>query len=148
MESNGKDGRPSTRQPGQIEVVRLALTMLTYPVLAQLHSDVERLIEDGSRQMVIDLEAVRFIDAASIGCLMDIHWLLTKKGGSVRIAGPSPRVGNMLTMVGVNKVMPVHESSADALAAFRQAGSPTGSSEDDASRTMPTHEISWVPRKL
>ena len=139
--------RPSTRQPGQVEVVRIELTMLTYPVLAQLHADVQLLIEGGSRRLVIDLQDVRLIDAAAIGCLMDIHWLLAKKGGTLRIAGPRPRVNSMLTMVGVNKVMPMHDSCADALAAFGQ-GSPSGTSKGGPTPHIPTHEISWTPRNV
>jgi len=137
--------RPSTLQPGQVQVVRIELTMLTYPVLAQLHSDVELLIDGGSRHLVIDLQNVLFIDAASIGCLMDIHWLLAKKGGALRIAGPRPRVNSMLTMVGVNKVLPVHDNCDDALAAFRQ-GSASDKSKPGSSALVPAHEIPWTPR--
>lgn len=137
----------TAHQPGQVEVVRIELTMLTYPVLAQLHADVQLLIDGGSRHLVIDLHDVRLIDAASIGCLMDIHWLLTKKGGALRIAGPRPRVNSMLTMVGVNKVMPVHDTCADAVAAFGQA-SPSGTSKDGPPPQIPPHEISWTPRNV
>lgn len=141
MEPNGK------YLPGQVQVVRIELTMLTYPVLAQLHSDVQLLIDGGCRQLVIDLQGIRFIDAASIGCLMDIHWLLAKKGGALRIAGPRPRVNSMLTMVGVNKVMPVHDDSDEAVAAFREASASDKSRLGSSPQTPPL-EISWTPRNI
>ena len=36
-------------------------------------------MEGGTRKLVIDLQAVTYIDSASIGCLMDIHRLLQEK---------------------------------------------------------------------
>src|SRR6185436_12786413 len=66
----------SLEQSGDVRIVRVKETKLTYPVLSSFFAEVRQLVEDGARKLVIDLEAVSYIDSASIGCLMDIHRLL------------------------------------------------------------------------
>ena len=72
-------------------VVRVQEAKLTYPVLASFFSDVRQRVEGGARKVVIDLGAVSYLDSASIGCLMDIHRLLSEKGGALRLSGLQPR---------------------------------------------------------
>lgn len=64
-----------------------------------------------------------YIDSATIGCLMDIHRLLTDRGGAVKLSGLRPRVATMLSMTGVHKIVDVYAGEADALAAFVESPS-------------------------
>jgi len=81
-------------------------------------AEVRQIVEDGARNLVIDLEAVTYIDSALIGCLMDIHWLLKERDGAVKLSGLQPRVETMLSMTGVHKIVEVHREAGVALAAF------------------------------
>jgi anti-sigma B factor antagonist len=103
---------------GGVSVVRVQEAKLTYPVLASFFAQVRQLVEDGSRHLLIDLQAVSYIDSASIGCLMDIHRLLQEKGGAVRLAGLQPRVETMISMTGVHKIIELDRDESAALAAF------------------------------
>jgi anti-sigma B factor antagonist len=108
----------SLEQSGDVRIVRVKETKLTYPVLSSFFAEVRQLVEDGARKLVIDLEAVSYIDSASIGCLMDIHRLLKDREGAVKLSGLQPRVETMLSMTGVHKIVDVHRQEAEALAAF------------------------------
>jgi anti-anti-sigma factor len=103
---------------GDVRVVRVRETKLTYPVLAAFFAEVRQLVEGGARKMVIDLSAVSYIDSASIGCLMDIHRLLQEQSGAVRLAGLQPRVETMISMTGVHKIVDIHRDEDDAVMAF------------------------------
>lgn len=103
---------------GDVRVVRVKEAKLTYPVLAGFFGEVRQLVEGGALKLVIDLQAVSYIDSASIGCLMDIHRLLQDKAGSVRLSGLQPRVETMLSMTGVHKIISIHREEAEALKAF------------------------------
>jgi anti-sigma B factor antagonist len=105
-------------QRGDVRVVRVRETKLTYPVLSSFFAGVREVVEAGARKLVVDLEAVTYIDSASIGCLMDIHRLLSDKGGAVHLCGLQPRVETMLSMTGVHKIVDVHKDEAAAVAAF------------------------------
>jgi anti-anti-sigma factor len=79
---------------------------------------VRQIIKDGARKLVIDLDAVTYIDSASIGCLMDIHRLLKDRDGALKLSGLQSRVETMLSMTGVRTIVDVHREEAGALAAF------------------------------
>ncbi|HVO12545.1 MAG TPA: STAS domain-containing protein [Vicinamibacteria bacterium] len=105
-------------EQGDVTIVRVQETRLTYPVLAAFFSEVKQRVESGARKVLIDLQAVSYLDSASIGCLMDVHRLLQEKGGALRLSGLQPRVETMISMTGVHKIVPLHREEAQALAEF------------------------------
>ena len=105
-------------EKGEARVVRVLEAKLTYPILAAFFGEVQKLIEAGSHQIVIDLQAVSYIDSASIGCLMDIHRLVQDRSGALKLAGLQPRVETMISMTGVHKIVGLHRDEADALQAL------------------------------
>ncbi len=108
----------AVEERGDVRIVRVKEAKLTYPVLSSFFSEVRQLVEGGARKVVIDLEAVTYIDSASIGCLMDIHRLLQEKTGAVKLAGLQPRVETMISMTGVHKIIDIRREVAEALTAF------------------------------
>jgi anti-anti-sigma factor len=107
---------------GDVTVVRVQEAKLTYPVLSSFFSEVQQRVEGGVRKILIDLEAVGYLDSASIGCLMDIHRLLQEKGGALRLSGLQARVETMISMTGVHKIVPLHRDEEEALAGFAEPG--------------------------
>jgi anti-anti-sigma factor len=109
---------------GDVTVVRVQEAKLTYPLLASFFSEVRQRVDGGARKVVIDLGAVSYLDSASIGCLMDIHRLLSEKGGALRLAGLQPRVETMISMTGVHKIVPLHRDEEEALLGFEARRGP------------------------
>jgi anti-sigma B factor antagonist len=103
---------------GEVTVVKVQETRLTYPVLSAFFARVRQLVEDGARALLIDLTPVSYIDSASIGCLMDVHRMLQEKGGALRLSGLQPRVETMISMTGVHKIIELHREEDEAIAAF------------------------------
>ena len=66
-------------ESGDVQLVRVLEAKLTYPILAGFFAEVRQRVEGGARKLLIDLQAVTYIDSASIGCLMDIHRLLQEQ---------------------------------------------------------------------
>ncbi|HEY7510245.1 MAG TPA: STAS domain-containing protein [Vicinamibacteria bacterium] len=108
----------SFEQTAGVDVVRVLDAKLTYPTLSPFFTSVLELVERGARKVVIDLEAVSFIDSAAIGCLVDVHRLLKDKEGAVKLAGMQTRVETMLTMAGLGRIFELHRRTAEAIAAF------------------------------
>jgi anti-anti-sigma factor len=113
-------------EQGDVKVVRVQAPKLTYPTLSEFFAEVRRVVEAGSRKLVIDLQAVTYVDSASIGCLMDIYRLMQERGGAVKLAGVQPRVETMISMTGVHKLIDIHREEAAALAAFGEHGKGKG----------------------
>ena len=111
---------------GDVRIVRVADPKLTYPGLSAFFASVVDLVDGDARKVVIDLEAVSFIDSAAIGCLVDIHRLLAERGGTVKLAALQPRVHTMITMAGLNRILDLHARTEDALAACRTPSNTQG----------------------
>src|SRR5260221_13284854 len=62
---------------GDACIVRVKTAKLTYPVLSSFFEQVRAILEGGSRKLVLDLESVNYIDSETIGCLVDIHLLVS-----------------------------------------------------------------------
>ena len=107
---------------GEVKVVRVQESRLTYPVLSSFFARVRQLVEEGARSLVIDLQPVTYNDSASIGCLMDVHRLLQDKGGVLRLSGLQPRVETMISMTGVHKIIDLFRDEAEAVQAFGGKG--------------------------
>jgi len=126
----------SLEKSGDVRIVRVKEPKLTYPVLSSFFIEVRQCVEDGARKMVIDLEAVTYIDSAAIGCLMDIRRLLEDRDGAVKLSGLQPRVETMLFMTGVHKIVDVHGKEAEALAAFGRPPKRNGDAPSRAAGTV------------
>jgi anti-sigma B factor antagonist len=115
--------RFAVEHSGDASVVSVKQAKLTYPVLAPFFAEVRAIAEDGARTLVIDLEAVSYIDSAAIGCLVEIHRLLEDLGGTVRLSGLQRRVETMLSMTGVLQFLNVEgRASSPADPWYRRGG--------------------------
>ena len=103
---------------GDARIVRVKTAKLTYPVLSSFFEAVRGIVEDGVSKVVLDLEAVSYIDSETIGCLVEIHRLVTDRGGAVRLCGLQRRVNNMLSMTGVDRFLAVCAAEGEALASL------------------------------
>ena len=89
-----------------------------------LGKDVERLeettnllLENGKRKFVFDLTALDYADSAGIGTLVSCLTAIRKAGGELRMAGVNPRIQRLFKMTGVDRLMSLYPTVADAAAA-------------------------------
>ena len=101
-----------------VKIVRIKEDKLAYPKLPDFLTRVTDLVESGTRKLIIDFSAVRYMDSASLGCLMDIHRLMSERAGSVKLVGLQDRVEAMVGMTGLLKLMEVYREEKTALASF------------------------------
>jgi anti-anti-sigma factor len=130
----------SFEQSGDVAVVHVNEAKLTYPGLSSFFASVLDLVERGARKVLIDLEAVSFIDSAAIGCLVDVHRLLKERDGAVKLAALQPRVETMLCMAGLNRILDLHRRTADAIAAFDGLPAPKAEPPAGTAATPSTPE--------
>jgi len=76
----------------------------------------------GARRVVVDLGRVTFMASAGVAVLMGMHRVLAGQSGSLVVASPSPAVGRVLSVVGLDQVIPVTGSVAEAAARWASEG--------------------------
>ncbi|PWR12807.1 anti-sigma factor antagonist [Micromonospora sicca] len=97
-------------RPGRVCTVlevRGELDMATSP---QLREGLQRLVDAGDRQVVVDLAGVGFMDSSGLGALVVMFKALRDVGGRLSLAAVQPAVRRVLTVTSVDRVIHVHDS--------------------------------------
>jgi anti-anti-sigma factor len=107
-----------TEQNGAVAIVRVGETRMMYPMLAEFSNTVSALISSGSRNILIDLGPVTYVDSATIGCFMDLYRTVAGVQGYLALSGVQKRVETMLTMTGTQNFIQIFPDEASALKSF------------------------------
>ena len=70
------------------------------------------------RKLLLNLDAVTYMDSAALGELLSSRTTMGEIGGQVRLCCLQPRVRTLLEITGLLETLEVHETEAEALAAF------------------------------
>jgi anti-sigma B factor antagonist len=89
----------------------------------ELRTCLHQTINAGSRQLVVDLRQVDFIDSMGVGVLVGAHRRLRDHDGSLQLVGADGLVLRILRLTGLDRVIPLHATLSDALASARPLGS-------------------------
>jgi anti-sigma B factor antagonist len=84
----------------------------------QLHAKLVDLVEVGEAgSVVVDLTPVAFMDSTGLGVLLAAHKRARANGGRVLLVCPGGPVLRVLRLTGMDKVITIHGSLAEAVAA-------------------------------
>ena len=75
------------------------------------------LIEDGKKQIVVDLSEATFIDSTTLGVLVGGVKRLRPTGGSLALVCTDQNITKIFEITGLDRVFPIHPSRDEALAA-------------------------------
>lgn len=79
-----------------------------------LLSELESLLQAGRVRVVVDMEAVEFIDASGVGILVDAAQKATARGGELTIRRPGTRVLRVFDLLQLDGDLPVEGRSEEA----------------------------------
>jgi len=85
---------------------------------AALERKLEELIDAGETRIVADLSAVGFIDSTGLTVLVSCFHRLKMGGGRLAIVCPSPGIRRVFERTGLDRLLGVAESSAEARASL------------------------------
>ena len=108
----------TTEHNGRVSIVRVGEPRLMYPILGDFAAAVSGLVAAGTRDILIDLAPVTYIDSATIGCLMDLYRQVHGAGGRLKLSGVQKRVETMLTMTGAQNFIEIHADEPSAVRSF------------------------------
>ena len=81
-------------------------------------TQLQTLVEQGVRSLVLDMTGVAYSDSAGLGMLIHTFGLLEQRGGAMRLCGVGERVAAMLRMTHTDKVLPTDPDLNASLAAL------------------------------
>ncbi len=105
------------KESGAVCLLKLKGRLVSGEPVSQFENAFQRALAGGHIYLVLDLEALPFMDSSGIGSVVNALRQTNKLGGTVKLVNPAPFVAKTLKMVGILPLFNVYDSRDEALAA-------------------------------
>ncbi|MDT8440562.1 MAG: STAS domain-containing protein [Desulfuromonadales bacterium] len=85
-----------------------------------LKTQMLKLFEEGKTNLVVDLQAVRFVDSSGLGALVSGFKNASSRNGSLKLTGLQLQVKSMFELTRLHRVFEIYNDAEDALGSFQQ----------------------------
>jgi len=86
----------------------------------ELKNQMLKLFEEGKNNLVVDLQAVRFVDSSGLGALVSGFKNASSRNGNLKLSGLQLQVKSMFELTRLHRVFEIYTDSSEALASFQQ----------------------------
>jgi anti-sigma B factor antagonist len=83
-----------------------------------LKGKISKLVKDGVKWVVLDLQGVRHINSAGLGGLISAMITLRNAGGDARFASPSKNVEHIFAVTKLTQIFETHQTVEEARVSF------------------------------
>jgi len=87
-----------------------------------LSSNLQKLVADGKRKLLLNLTELTQIDSSGLGIIVRSYVSLRQKGGDLKLLCPWGRVLQVLNVLRLLNLIPSFEDETQALTSFRPLG--------------------------
>ncbi|MDN4613770.1 STAS domain-containing protein [Leifsonia sp. F6_8S_P_1B] len=87
------------------------LNVVTAPAMRR---EVQRVVEEGSARVAVDLSGVDFIDSSGLGALVSGLKTARTAGGDLRLSGAGEQVSSVLALTRLDRILRVYAGPDDA----------------------------------
>jgi anti-sigma B factor antagonist len=94
-----------TQQIGDLTVVEMSGRLHLGNTLMYAENAINRLIDGGTRKLVIDLTRLEYMDSSGLGMLIGCGGRMEQNGGSMRLAGANGRVAQVFEIVHADRIL-------------------------------------------
>ena len=99
------------RTRGSTTIIRMCGRWVCgYDLRSDLRAHIQRLIEGGRFDVVLDLGGVTFIDTTVVGEIAWTHVALHRRGGRLTLLNPTPRMSRLLSISRLASVIEIRRS--------------------------------------
>ncbi|HVP42836.1 MAG TPA: STAS domain-containing protein [Terriglobales bacterium] len=109
--------KTSTRSLGQVMIVDCSGRLVFGEETTLLRDTVKELLV-GSKQVVLNLAHVTYIDSSGVGTLVGLYASAKAAGAAVKLAALSARVRDVLVITKLGTIFEVHGSAEEAAGSF------------------------------
>jgi anti-anti-sigma factor len=102
------------KQEGKICTLKVKGHLKSGDPVIQFDAAVQSALSSGHVFLILDLEAMPYLDSSGIGAIVDALRNAKKVGGDVKLVNPSTFASKTFKMVGIINLFTVHASQADA----------------------------------
>ncbi len=110
--------KATLRQLGDVSVVDLSGRITIGEGDVVLREKVADLLENGKKNIILNLGKVSYMDSSGIGELVACLKRSREKGGNVKLLNPSGKVYDLLLLIKLGEVFEIFENEKEALTSF------------------------------
>ncbi len=110
--------KATVRKIGTVSVVDLSGKITIGEGDVVLREKVSELLERGDRQILLNLQNVKYMDSAGIGELVACYKRAKEKAGTVKLLNPSGKVHDLLQLTKLEEVFDTFNDEKEALVSF------------------------------
>ncbi len=110
--------KATVRKIGTVSVVDLSGKITIGEGDVVLREKVSELLDGGDRQILLNLEKVKYMDSAGIGELVACYKRAKEKEGTVKLLNPSGKVYDLLQLTKLEEVFDTYRDEGEALGSF------------------------------
>jgi len=110
----------STRNKGDVIVIDVDGQILLGDGDVEIKKAVDALIKKGSRNVLLNLAKVPYLDSAGLGEIIRCFTALRKSGGDFKLLSPNRRIIDLLTITKLLNVFDYYDNESSAIASFSQ----------------------------
>ncbi len=123
-----------SRLENDIRVVKITGRLDPGDGLDPLNDHVQKFMEAGEINYLLDLRAVTYISSMGVGSLMKFYRSVLEMEGLVKLLSPSQSVRNILSISRLDSVFQIYADDKEALASFAEKSEPLIVEKKTASR--------------
>lgn len=83
-----------------------------------LKTEMNRLFAEGSKELIVDLKDVRFIDSSGLGVLVSGFKNASSRQGTIKLSGLQNQVKSMFELTRLHRVFDIFQTVDDALESY------------------------------
>ncbi|HKW57282.1 MAG TPA: STAS domain-containing protein [Candidatus Acidoferrum sp.] len=125
------DFSASIRHSGLVSLMDIR-GRLTFFESGVLRDNIQRMLHEGRRHIVLNLSGLQYLDSSGIGELARAYVTVLKKGGEMKLVGLSRNVEEVLKVTRLSEVLPEFPDEQTALQSFPGGGSSSKSSQQSS----------------
>jgi len=110
--------KATNRHHGKVTVVDLSGKITIGDGDIKLREAVNALLEEGRKNVLLNLNNISYMDSAGIGELVACYKRATEKGAKLKLLNPSGKVQDLLVLTRLQEVFEIFRDEREALTSF------------------------------
>jgi anti-sigma B factor antagonist len=106
------------RNAGNVTILDLGGRITIGEGSVQLREAVRRLLEQGNKNLLINLGGVDYVDSSGIGELVSCYTTTKNQGGQLKLLNLTKKIQDLLSITKLLTVFEVYDDEAEALKSF------------------------------
>jgi anti-sigma B factor antagonist len=110
--------RFSRNKEGDVLVIELRGRMSVGDGDAEAGQEIRSAAAAGEKKILLDMKGVPVLDSSGVGELMAAYTSVSRRGGTIKLLGLSPRVGEVLKTTRLVGIFDIYDDRIEALESF------------------------------